>query len=75
MSTVSDAPPQATASVDTGSTTPSPGEAAASVWVHLAALLGYFAMSVLVTYPAVVQFTTQVPGDLIADRDQNLWNL
>ncbi|HEX8231266.1 MAG TPA: hypothetical protein VF826_18450 [Chloroflexia bacterium] len=41
----------------------------------MAALLGYFALAVLVTYPAIVQFTTNVPGDLLADRDQNLWNL
>ncbi|MDQ5865392.1 MAG: hypothetical protein M3390_06650 [Chloroflexota bacterium] len=77
MSSVSDAPPQVTApaSLETGSVAPSPGEAAASVRVHLAALLGYFALAVLVTYPAIVQFTTNVPGDLIADRDQNLWNL
>jgi hypothetical protein len=42
---------------------------------HLLALLAYFALAVLVTYPAVAHFITQVPGDLIADRDQNLWNL
>lgn len=42
---------------------------------HLLALLGYFLLAVVVTYPAVRDFTTQVPGDLIADRDQNLWNL
>jgi hypothetical protein len=41
----------------------------------MAALLGYVALAVLVTYPAIVQFTTNVPGDLLADRDQNLWNL
>ena len=29
----------------------------------------------VVTWPALRDFTTQVPGDLIADRDQNLWNL
>lgn len=77
MSSVSDAPPQANTSAlaDSGSVTPSPGEAAASVRVHMAALLGYFALAVLVTYPAIVQFATNVPGDLLADRDQNLWNL
>ncbi len=42
---------------------------------HLLALLGYFLLALLVTYPAILHFTTQVPGDLIADRDQNLWNL
>lgn len=43
--------------------------------VHLLALLGYFALAVLVTYPAIAQFASNVPGDLLADRDQNLWNL
>ena len=42
---------------------------------HLLALAGYLLLAVLVTWPAVRDFTTQVPGDLIADRDQNLWNL
>src|SRR5436309_356838 len=42
---------------------------------HLGAVLGYFALAVVVTYPAVAHFTSAVPGDLIADRDQNLWNL
>src|SRR5919202_2423643 len=41
---------------------------------HLWAVLGYLALAVVVTYPAVAHFTTAVPGDLIADRDQNLWN-
>src|SRR3712207_8362909 len=41
--------------------------------VHLWALLGYFALSLLVTYPAVSRFTEDVPGDLLADRNQNLW--
>ncbi|HEY0068499.1 MAG TPA: hypothetical protein VGE04_00870, partial [Chloroflexia bacterium] len=69
------APPQATAPARTGGVAPSPGEAAASVRVHLIALLGYFLLAALVTYPAIAQFANQVPGDLIADRDQNLWNL
>lgn len=38
-------------------------------------MLAYFVLALLVTYPAVLQFTQQVPGDLLADRDQNLWNL
>jgi hypothetical protein len=42
---------------------------------HLWALAGYLALAVLVTYPAILHFTTSVPGDLVADRDQNLWNL
>ncbi|HET9493445.1 MAG TPA: hypothetical protein VFR15_04365, partial [Chloroflexia bacterium] len=42
---------------------------------HLFALAGYLLLAALVTWPAVRDFTTQVPGDLIADRDQNLWNL
>jgi hypothetical protein len=39
------------------------------------ALAGYLLFAALVTWPVVRDFTTQVPGDLIADRDQNLWNL
>jgi len=42
---------------------------------QLVALLGYFVLALIVTYPAVLHFTTAVPGDLLADRDQNLWNL
>ena len=83
MSSVSHASPQADSPGSTGDPTPVPGEATAphldrrapGVKVHLLALLGYLALAVLVTYPAIVQFTTQVPGDLLADRDQNLWNL
>jgi hypothetical protein len=41
----------------------------------LLALLGYFLLALLVTYPVAAQFTSGVPGDLVADRDQNLWNL
>lgn len=43
--------------------------------VHLLALLGYLLLALLVTYPAIAQFTSGVPGDLLADRDQNMWNL
>ena len=42
---------------------------------HLWALLGYLILALLVTYPLALNFTTGVPGDLTADRDQNLWNL
>ncbi len=42
---------------------------------HLWALLGYFFLALVVTYPLILYFTREVPGDLIADRDQNLWNL
>src|SRR5437667_2582749 len=42
---------------------------------HLFVLLGYLALALVVTYPAILHFTTAVPGDLVADRDQNLWNL
>ncbi|HET6260614.1 MAG TPA: hypothetical protein VFG99_00050, partial [Chloroflexia bacterium] len=73
MSSVSNLAPQAPGAA--GGVTPTPGEAAASMRVHLLALLGYLALAVLVTYPAITQFGTSVPGDLLADRDQNLWNL
>src|SRR5262245_47638015 len=42
---------------------------------HVWALAGYAILALVATYPAVLHFTTAVPGDLIADRDQNLWNL
>jgi hypothetical protein len=42
---------------------------------HWLALLGYFLLALLVTYPVILHFTTGVPGDLTADRDQSLWNL
>lgn len=51
------------------------GRENAGIRPHLFALLGYLALALVVTYPAVLHFTTQVPGDLLADRDQNLWNL
>ncbi|HET6314465.1 MAG TPA: hypothetical protein VFH60_11570 [Chloroflexia bacterium] len=73
MSSVSNSAPQAPDAA--GGVTPTPGEATASMRVHLLALLGYLALAVLVTYPAITQFGTNVPGDLLADRDQNLWNL
>ncbi|HVG01143.1 MAG TPA: hypothetical protein VND68_14985, partial [Chloroflexia bacterium] len=73
MSSVSNSAPQAPGAA--GGVTPTPGEAAASMRVHLLALLGYLALALLVTYPAIAQFGINVPGDLLADRDQNLWNL
>src|SRR5438105_2826977 len=42
---------------------------------HSWAVAGYFILALIVTYPAIIHFTSSVPGDLIADRDQNLWNL
>jgi hypothetical protein len=51
-------------------THPEPGARA-----HLYALLGYFVLALVVTWPLALHFTETVPGDLIADRDQNLWNL
>ena len=44
-------------------------------YAHLAALAGYFVLALVVSYPAALHFTGSVPGDLIADRNQNLWNL
>src|SRR5690349_3962353 len=32
-------------------------------------------LAVGVTWPTVLHFGSQVPGDLLSDRDQNLWNL
>src|SRR4051812_47921681 len=50
-------------------------EAPMGIRPHLLAVLGYFVLALIVTYPAILSFTTAVPGDLLADRDQNLWNL
>ena len=52
-----------------------PADRAVGLPAHLFALAGFLLLAVLVTWPAVRDFATQVPGDLIADRDQNLWNL
>src|SRR5438067_2060130 len=46
-----------------------------AVSTHLYALLGYFVLALVVTYPTIVHFTTQVPGELIPDRNQDYWNL
>ncbi|MGI8586235.1 MAG: hypothetical protein ACR2M0_00910 [Chloroflexia bacterium] len=42
---------------------------------HLLALLAYFALAVLFTWPTVLHFDSRITGNLIPDRDQNLWNL
>lgn len=42
---------------------------------HVLALLGYAALVVLVTWPTLPNFFTRITGNLIPDRDQNLWNL
>jgi hypothetical protein len=54
---------------------PTKGWAGKGIRSQLVALLGYFVLALIVTYPAILHFTTGVPGDLLADRDQNLWNL
>ncbi len=38
-------------------------------------LLLAIGLAVGVTWPMVSHFASQVPGDLLSDRDQNLWNL
>lgn len=46
---------------------------------HLGALLAHLGLSVLFTWPLVLNFLpgagTLVPGVMLEDRDQNLWNL
>jgi hypothetical protein len=42
---------------------------------HLWALFGYFLLALVVTYPLILHFTAAVPGELIADRDQHLWDI
>jgi hypothetical protein len=41
---------------------------------HIWALLGYFALALVVTYPTIAHFTSVVPSELIPDRDQHYWN-
>ncbi len=56
-------------------------EARPGVWRrwHLGALLAHLGLSVYFTWPLALNFLpgagTQVPGVMIEDRDQNLWNL
>ncbi|HET6313320.1 MAG TPA: hypothetical protein VFH60_05745 [Chloroflexia bacterium] len=46
---------------------------------HLGALLAHLGLSIVVTWPLVLNFLpgsgTLVPGVMLEDRDQNLWNL
>ena len=41
---------------------------------HLYALLGYSILALIVTYPTILHFTTQIPGELLPDRNQDYWN-
>lgn len=43
-------------------------------WIHLAALGGYLLLTLVMTWPLAVQFTTAIPGDGF-DGWQNYWNL
>src|SRR5436190_4787567 len=47
----------------------------ASVREHLTALAAYALLSVAVTWPTVLHFTTQGLGEMYFDRVQNTWNL
>jgi hypothetical protein len=38
-------------------------------------ITSYFALTVLFTFPLILNFNTALPGQLLEDRDQNLWNL
>lgn len=55
--------------------------AAASLWhrLHLGALLAHIGLSIIFTWPLVLNFLpgagTSIPGVMLEDRDQNLWNL
>jgi hypothetical protein len=42
---------------------------------HLYALVGYTILALVVTYPTILHFTTQIPGELLPDRNQDYWNL
>ncbi|NWJ48530.1 MAG: hypothetical protein HXX08_21950 [Chloroflexi bacterium] len=40
-----------------------------------AVIAGHFLLTCLFTFPLILNFGSQLPGKLIEDRDQNLWNL
>lgn len=42
------------------------------IWLTL---LGHFGLTCLFTYPLIFNFGTALPGELLVDRDQNIWNL
>jgi hypothetical protein len=42
---------------------------------HLVALAGYACLSIVVTWPTVLHFSTEALGELYIDRVQNIWNL
>ena len=42
---------------------------------HLTALFGYALLSVAVTWPMALHFSTEGVGSLYFDRAQNVWNL
>jgi hypothetical protein len=45
-------------------------------WKEIGAvMLGHLALTALFTFPLILNFGTRMPGELIEDRDQNLWNL
>src|SRR4051812_4285615 len=52
-----------------------PSTRQSSVSTHLYALACYFVLAIVVTYPTILHFTTQIPGELIPDRNQDYWNL
>ncbi len=43
-------------------------------WLHSAVLLGYLLLTLMMTWPLILQFTTAIPGDAF-DGWQNYWNL
>src|SRR5687767_2202981 len=45
-----------------------------SGWIHLAVLLGYIALTALMTWPLARNLATAIPGDSF-DGWQNYWNL
>ena len=42
---------------------------------HLFAIVTYLALSIILTWPLVLNFSTAVPGVVEIDADQNIWNL
>jgi hypothetical protein len=63
------------------SATPNQAHVLARIWRrwHLGALLAHLALSLLFTWPLALNLLpgagTLIPGVMIEDRDQNLWNL
>lgn len=46
-----------------------------NIWKEWPIALGHFLLTCLFTFPLIFRFTDSLPGMLLEDRDQNIWNL